>query len=165
MRTFLPEIIINVLHRDYPEILTQINKSLNTHLPVRAFTDLTLVPAIVSEILKYKQVNLTLTDWSLQKGKKHCGLNHQGELKELKFSEVLELVVAVLLKLYHPDKLLGYTSQKKRGSVMHSLVQHTGFNRIRIYQISSNTIVHYKAYHSFKNEVDLIAKEIENKFA
>lgn len=134
------EFIANVLRREYPEINRLISEKINNSLPERNLSDLTQVDTVVRLFLKTK--GLKSFTWH----------NQPGENK----TDIRELLMAVVLMFYHPERLYGYGSGKKRTGLGKRLSELTGCKHVIISKNTTSAISAFKTYKSFREEVNKV---------
>jgi hypothetical protein len=141
-------LMITVLRREYPEIAISISDKINKNMPERSVTDLTLINQIVASFKKDK--GITESQWIKGKSK-------------IKITESRELLIAVTLLFYHPEKLLQLTSTNTRYGVLKILSELIGTSLEVLSKSVPNVIVAFKAYEDFKIEVYRLYDLIKNE--
>jgi hypothetical protein len=147
-------LMVNVLHKEYPEIASIITKKINDSLPEYSLTDLQYIDQIVTSFKKEK--GITHDKWTnTVKG------NPKG-----KVTGIREEMVAVVLMFYHPEKLIQLTKERTRQGVITQLAKVTGAPNEVLSKSATNIPLKFRAYVDFRNEVYRLYELIkeENQF-
>lgn len=144
-------LMINVLRKDYPEIASSISEKIIKTLPEQSLTDLGLIDQIVTSFKKEKGIEDK--NWTIGKAK-------------VNITRERELLLAVVLLFYHPEKLFQLTDKATKYRLQTSLAAHIGTSPDLISMDLANVIVAFKAYADFKIEVYRLYELIkeENQF-
>lgn len=148
MNEYPAQIVVSVLHAEFPEIAKRINAKIRETIPENTMTDFGLISNVVSDFC-------VLTDVCLD--------DLRNETKSRAFSIKRRVLFAVLMKLFQPEHL---TNLMKCG--LHFRVSKEVQKAIKV---SKKTVsvdmrtakYYYHVYQDFKKEVDLLySKIIEN---
>jgi len=140
---------LNVLHRDFPDVVHQVNKKIEESIPKHRLTDLAQMETIISSFKRLKNID---------SGFKTNRDNHRSITKSR------ALAIAVTLMFYQPERLMGLT--KNRNPYCSLLSRSMNTSAASISQSTSNAIVAFKAYALFRQEVYELYEQIkeENNF-
>lgn len=131
-------LMITVLRKDYPEIASSISDKISRTLPEQSLTDLALIDQIVASF----KIEKGITEQNWTKGK-----------SKVKITRSRQLLTAVILLFYHPEKLLQLTSSNTKSGVLKRLSSLIGTSPEILSMSVANVIVAFKAYEDFKTEV------------
>lgn len=152
MKQYSPALVIDILRKDYPEVDSQIRQRIDESIP-SCLTDLNLVPAIIQSFKKIKAVDYS--KWESERG---C---NRGKVHEDR-----ELLLAVLLLLYQPEKILKMTNVYTKHRLLSTISKEINCSVASLKMRVPITILSYKAYKEFKKEAFSIYEQIklENDF-
>ena len=152
MREYSSALVIDILHRDYPEIESMIMQQIGDSLPGR-LNDLSLIPKVIESFKKIRQV-------------KHSGWLKSTDIDVRDMIENRNLLIAVLLMFFHPEKILKVTDRKVRCNLLRDTAAELNCSVGALKMSISTVIVAFKAYKEFKSETYRLYELIktENKF-
>ena len=150
-------LMLNILHRDFPDVAGVISERLQTTLPKEKLEDVNLIPSIVSAFMNATAINSI--DWSNSTARVSCRLTDD-EHRLMKVTELREMLIAVVLLFYHPEKIFGYTNDFAKRGVVKKLWEQLKSNKVRISRDVNSAVSYYKNYKGFKKEVDHIYQQI-----
>lgn len=143
--------MVSVLRKDFPEIAEQISNRIKTTLPGDRLYDLSRIEIIIESFKKERGV--TADNWTNSKGKANITYER-------------ELLIAVLLMFYDPEKIMQLVDRQVFKGLLHHASKLIGTTNAVLSMSVPGVIVAFKAYQDFREEVyrlyDLIS--IENKF-
>lgn len=144
-------LMVAVLRKEYPEIADIITEKIKEALPDERLTDLSNVEKIVSAFKKIKGIQVD--NWTNGKGKTNITYER-------------ELLIAVLLLFYDPEKIMQLVRRNTVPGVLKQASALIGTSQEVLSMSTPGVIVAFKAYEGFREEVyrmyDLI--RIENSF-
>jgi len=144
-------LMVAVLRKEYPEIADIITEKIKEALPDERLTDLSNVEKIVSAFKKIKGIQVD--NWTNGKGKTNITYER-------------ELLIAVLLLFYDPEKIMQLVRRNTVPGVLKQASALIGTSQEVLSMSTPGVIVAFKAYEGFREEVyrmyDLI--RIENHF-
>lgn len=143
-------IILTILKNEYPEIAKAITQLIDQTLPKSILSDYRLIPAIVT-IFK-KRTGITQVDWT--KSSQLVDTTLFDDQKQHKVTEIRSVLIAVMLMLYHPEKLLNVVNENARSGLLLHLSSTLKCNKPTLSYTLSNAIVYYSAYKNFRRIVD-----------
>ncbi|TDQ12189.1 hypothetical protein ATK78_1323 [Pedobacter metabolipauper] len=139
--------MVTVLRKEYPEIADIIAERIKKTLPEEKLDDLCHISEIVETFKRDK--GICLVSWTNRKS------NYNREL-----------LIAVMLMFYHPEKLLQLTTSRSKFGMLKQLSKLIGSSQPILSGDLANAIVAFKAYDKFRKEVYRIYEIIktENNF-
>lgn len=144
-------LMVAVLRKEYPEIADVITEKIKETLPDERLTDLSIIEKIISTFKRIK--NITVENWTNRKGKTNITYER-------------ELLIAVLLLFYDPEKIMQLVRRNTVPGVLKQASGLIGTSQEVLSMSTPGVIVAFKAYEDFREEVyriyDLI--RIENNF-
>ncbi len=138
MMSYPSEFIINVLRKDYPDINLEISEKIRQSLPEKSLNDLSQISVIIRSFLKAK--GLTCFRWQNQPGQK-------------KVTDTRELLLAVVLMFYHPEKIHGFTAREKKTGMVKALSELIECRQDIISKSMMSAVSAYRTYRNFREEV------------
>ncbi len=161
MNQHLPELVVNVLNREYPDVSRKITDILNSALPTCTVSNSSLIPEIVGRVLALKGIEYSSVNWNGKRGYRvPVKILVAGKPNYL-LSDLRELLVAVIVGLYDPAKLIGYSTMRLKPGILQTFIEYTGSNPVPVYKSVSNAVVHYRIYQSFRSEVDELVEQLK----
>lgn len=154
-------LILNILHRDYPDVAVNINRQISQALPAYRLTDY----AAISGIVKSFESAAVIAEKHWPQSE-FVALSLTGDEQRLcKITEVREILIAVVMLFYQPERLLGLDTGCARRGLLKELAEVIDTNRFLLSHSLSNAITRYRAYKSFKAEVDWLYEQIKRNIA
>ena len=141
---------LNILHRDFPNVVHQVNKKIEESIPKHRLTDYSQIEAIIASFKRIKNIDDSF------KNEREYMLKHVTKQREL--------AIAIVILFYHPEKLLGLSN--KRNSFCHILSKTIKLPKSSISRTTCNAIFAFKTYAEFRAEVYETYERIkeENQF-
>ncbi|WP_256013153.1 hypothetical protein [Desertivirga xinjiangensis] len=134
------EIMITILNKDYPDVAQCINLKLKDVLPSDRLTD----PEEINRIIK---------SYSL----------HTGNGGVFADTEDRDVLCAVLLMFYHPEKIMGLDKKRTLNGIVQKVASELSWKPASISQSISRGIVAFKVYSEFREKVNEIYEHIKNE--
>lgn len=132
--------IVQVLKREYPEILEKINSD---------------VACVVDFLPKERLCNLSELPKIIESFKAHRGINvvsFKNEVGQKKVTESREMLMAIVMLFYNPERLFNLIKRESLG-LTGALSDLTGTHRALLSIALVNATVNMKAYEDFRLEV------------
>lgn len=143
------KLALRVLTRDYPHVAKEIEQKITSSASFR-LTDLTQVPFIIKEFCKVKEIKSA--NWIKGNGKNETSKNRQ-------------LLVAVLLKFYHPEKLYCLDDGYTFNGLIKKVSKELGINYQTTLKTFSKSVDEYNHFNGkFKAKVDSIFNSITSYY-
>lgn len=151
-------IVVAILRKDFPDVAALIDQRIKEQIPVNILTDLKLVGSIIEDFQNvFIHEQNKVVKWYQSKDRIWCRLSSD-EYRLCKVTEIREMMIAVILMFYHPERLLGLTGENTRtkSGIVKELSKVCKCHKRDISTSLSNAIAYYKVYAGFKNEVNII---------
>lgn len=147
--------MISILFRDYPEIAQRIKAGIQSkedeEMPSFVLRSFELIPDIVEGFKKAKGIQEII--WVTQNGQK----------SRKRIVENRELLVAVILLFYDPERILGLkVSPKSKNGLVKAIAQYANCKPNPISDSAVKAIFAFKVYKDFKEEVTLLYEIIKD---
>lgn len=152
--------MLNILHRDFPDVATIISERINEMMPDKIITDASLMPAIIHDFIQVTEIGQIV--WRNSKDRVSCRLS-QDEYRLCKVTEVRELLIAVVLMFFHPERILNLTNSRARCGIIKNLSALLKCDKDLLSKIISNVISYYKTYRTFREEVQYLYSQVNEK--
>jgi|GEM_PF-2364981 len=152
MREYSSALIIDILHRDYPEVENMIMQRIGDTIPQK-LENLELLPLVINS---FKSI----------KGIQHSGWMRVNDISSNEIIKNRNLLIAVLLLFFHPEKILKVTDRKVKSSLLRNTAIELNCTLGALKMSISTVIVAFRAYKEFKAETYRLYELIktENKF-
>lgn len=151
--------MLNILHRDYPDVAGEITRQIDGVLPAFRIGDSRKVPVIVNAF--NEAAGITDKDWS-----RHDRITialSNNDIRLCKITEAREILIAVVLLFFHPARILGLDSGPTKPGMLKELAHITGCTKVVLSQNLGNAVTRYRAYKGFKTEVDYLYEQVKEK--
>lgn len=147
MKAYSVHLVVDILRREYPEIEMKIRQRIDDDIPEK-LEDLSHIPQIIRSFTDLRGID-DLFMAIARYGSKEIWEN-------------LDLLLAVVMLFYHPEKVLQLTEEKARYGVMSAISTVLQCSNKLLQRRIAQVIVSFKAYRSFREETyrlyDLINK-------
>jgi hypothetical protein len=154
-------LMINVLYQDYPDIASIITDKINAWLPEQTAHDISLIENVVLDF--NTELSISGIVWSNSTGRVNCKFGDD-EIRMLKITEVREMLVAVVLMFFNPEKILGLSNAAASKGIVKELSRLTDCSKSQLSFDINNAISYYKrSYRGFRADVDMIYAAIKVK--
>ncbi|GAA4338606.1 hypothetical protein GCM10023149_48690 [Mucilaginibacter gynuensis] len=154
-----PVLTLSILHRDYPDVAGQIAQQIHSALPEQRLLDYGMLHHVIDHFKSVTEIDQV--SWQQQKDRIVCVLSNDDH-RLCKITEVREMLIAVVMKLYHPERLLGYETSRVKPGLVKALADEICCSRKLLSKNFVAAITRYKAYKGFKTEVDWLYERIKN---
>lgn len=148
MREYSPDLVVQMLRKDYPEIESKILSRIDNEIPAK-LDDMSYLPKIVDSFKCIKYANYN--SW----------MNSVGEPRN-EMIENRELLISVILMFYHPEKLMNL-NKKAKYILTIDVAAELGCTNYVIRKTISDVIVAFKAYRQFRDEVYRVYELIKSE--
>lgn len=162
-----PLVMLSILHRDYPDVAASIHEQISKSMPAERLTDFELLPAMVNQFLisakTFDQPGILpndQVDWRTSRSYIMCVMS-SNIAKRCSITELREILLAVVLMLFHPEKILSLTSRPAKSGLIKQLSILLKCDKVTLSQSMSNAISHYKTYKSFRDDVEHLYNDIK----
>lgn len=135
------QIIVNVLHREFPDLATKVINRIKEQLPDSTFHNLEIIEGIVDTFCLLMEVTKAqLYNAEMIKSNTH----------------MRRILIAVIIKLYQPELICGMIDGYMDSSITKRLILILKISRVTISFDVKRSIKFYQLYSDFKVEVDNI---------
>lgn len=138
MGNFNSSLMLNVLVRDFPEVVDRINAKIVESMPKVVLSDTSEIEKIVNQFCKLKKISLE--SWSNQPGKS-------------RITDERELLLAVIIMFFQPERLNGLCEKRIKTGIVKELSTALNSGKQVISRSISSAISNYKIYPDFKKKV------------
>ncbi|PPK99005.1 hypothetical protein [Parapedobacter indicus] len=143
-----PKLVLNVLRRDFPNVLEQIETKIKTIIPDVTLSDFGDIRWIVDDYCLAKGVSLKA--WMNVPGFKRI-THHR------------EVLVALIIKFYQPERLAGIEGSFNKGFLL-SLSRHLNCTYAVVRYSLAAALSNYNIYPAFRKEVDDLYENFKDNF-
>jgi len=147
MREYSAALVIDIFRKEYPEIESSIRQRLDDDLPQR-LQDLNFIPEIISSFKSIK--GISGNNWTNKSGTRVI-------------SENRELIMAVILLLYQPEKIMRISDLRLKRFILSKVSAELGCSRDVLKMSLAGIIVAFRAYKEFREETYRIYELIKEK--
>lgn len=156
-------IIVSVLRKEFPEIAKSIDEMINLKMPdfvLEDFSQMQLIKETFIELFIHNDKII----WRNSTDRVLCRLSSD-EYRLCKVTEIRDMLMAVLLMFYQPERILTFGDEKvkRKNGIVKEATSILDCYSTDVGRSLVNSITFYKSYPGFRDEVDRLYKEIKNK--
>lgn len=148
MNEFRPEIVVNVLYREFPDLAKQVDAKIREKIPASTFTDLSQISGVIAYFCD--EATMSISD-----------LRNERKIRNNSHSR--KILFALIMKLYEPELLNLVVDRCINQRISKQLQTCIVVSRKTVSYDMRIAKRYYHIYSDFKNQVDLLyTKIIEN---
>ncbi len=144
-----PKLVLNVLRRDFPNVLEEIETKIRDIIPTATLSDFDDMRWIIYDYRRTKGLSETC-GWMNVRGSKRV-TNHRVAL------------VALIIKFYQPERLAGMDGTFNKGFLI-SLCKHLDCTYAVVRSSLVKALSSYNIYSAFRKEVDMLYEQFKMNF-
>lgn len=137
MKEYNIHLVVDILRKEYPEIELKIRQRIDDDIPGKV-DDLSHIPEIIRLFTQIRGID-DLVMAIVRYGNKEIWEN-------------IDLLLAVVMLFYHPEKVLQLTDEKAKYGVMSAISNVLQCSNKLLQRRISQVIVSFKAYKAFREE-------------
>lgn len=165
MTQYSPAIICALVEKEYPDVYQTLVTRLSESLPAKRLTDLLHACRVVNDLEDLLEIKGI--DWTNAEAKVSYRIRPD-EMRYSRVTDVRELLIAVLLLFYQPEKIYRYNySPVKRSPAKQGLTKMiseiTGISVGQLSHVTINTVSHFQSYKAFRADVQHLYQALNEK--